>query len=70
MRKIASLCLALNLYPLTKLNPADEPSRRYEPSAETHHYKRRKPEKRSEGRWESCQNYVCQLPLFVMKRVC
>ncbi|CAJ1461453.1 unnamed protein product [Effrenium voratum] len=36
LRKIAALCIALNLYPLwawiaSKLNPADEPSRRYEP---------------------------------------
>ena len=34
LRRIASLCLALNLYPLwawveSRLNPADEPSRRY-----------------------------------------
>ena len=38
LRKIGALCVALNLYPLwawiaSRLNPADEPSRRYEPKA-------------------------------------
>ena len=37
LRRIAALCLALDLLPLwawveSRLNPADEPSRRYEPS--------------------------------------
>ena len=40
LRRIAALCLALDLLPLwawveSRLNPADEPSRRYEPSHQT-----------------------------------
>ena len=39
LRKVGALCVALNLYPLwawiaSRLNPADEPSRRYEPKTE------------------------------------